>query len=656
MVPSSESKFQGLLESAPDAIVGVDAEGRIALVNSQTERLFGYRREELLGKLVEILVPQAARAIHPEYRGRYFGDPTTRPMGAGLQLAGRRKDGSEFPAEISLSALETEEGIIVSAAIRDVTDRKRAEAKFRGLLEAAPDAIVGVDTTGSITLVNTQTERLFGYQRGELIGQPVEILVPSALQGVHPRHRGEYFEHPTTRAMGAGTELAGRRKDGSEFPAEISLSALETEEGIIVSAAIRDVTDRKRAELEIKSARQEADRANRAKSEFLSRMSHELRTPLNAILGFAQLLELGKLDADQAESVHHILIGGNHLLRLIDEVMDISRIEAGRLDISLEPVQVAEAVSETLNLVRPLATERRVVLQTDYDATNNTWVRGDRQRLKQVLLNLVSNAVKYNRSGGRVSVSWAAYGDDRVRIRVVDTGLGIRAEQMGSLFVPFARLASEASDVAGTGLGLALSKGLMHGMGGRIGAESRRHVGSTFWVELDRADEQTYQPPPSDSFSVHTEGEPRARVLYVEDNLPNLRLIEQVLARRYRVEMIPTLQGSLALDLARQHLPDLILLDLHLPDIPGEEVLQRLQADPSTSEIPVIVVTADATPQSRSRLMSSGAFGFATKPIHVSRFLELVQEALDRADVRLMGGAATPRSALKRVQRDTESR
>ncbi len=245
--PSEQGTLRGLVEAAPDAIVAVDANGVIALVNAQTERLFGYSRDELVGQPVELLVPEHARAVHPERRGGYLADPQPRSMGVGMELAGRRKDGTEFPAEISLSAIETDEGPLVSAAVRDVSDRKRAEAKFRGLLEAAPDAIVGVGPDGLIALVNAQAERLFGYYRDEMVGEPVEILVPEGVRGIHPTRRSGYFTDPTPRPMGAGMELAGRRKDGTEFPAEISLSAIETEEGVLVSAAVRDVTDRRRA-------------------------------------------------------------------------------------------------------------------------------------------------------------------------------------------------------------------------------------------------------------------------------------------------------------------------------------------------------------------------------------------------------------------------
>jgi PAS domain S-box-containing protein len=512
-----------------------------------------------------------------------------------------------------------------------LTSSASRESTFQAMLDAAPDAMVGVNSDGVIVMVNVQTEAVFGYTRENLLGQQIEILVPERVTAVHPVHRADYFREPRTRPMGAAIELAGRRADGSEFPAEISLSSIQTDEGPVALAAIRDITERQKAEEETRGAREEADRANQAKSDFLSRVSHELRTPLNSILGFAQLLKMEALPQGQLRSVLQILEAGGHLLELIDEILDIEKIASGRMTLSLEPVHMGLILDETLKLIRPIADKDGVHLVQPPEEFD-IHVLADRQRLKQVFLNLLSNAVKFNRAGGDVRISGGRTADNSFRITVTDTGEGIAPQLMGELFTPFSRLGAERRGVEGTGLGLALSKNIVEGMGGSIAATSVPGEGSIFGVELPIAVGGPIQPQKPRLIPRPQEGEAGSRtILYIEDNLANLQLIEGILAYRPSIDLVSSMQGSLGIELARQHQPDLILLDLHLPDLSGDEVFRRLKADKATGAIPIVIVSADANKETLGRLERSGASSFITKPLNVEHFLEMVDEMLGQS-------------------------
>ncbi len=384
-----------------------------------------------------------------------------------------------------------------------------------------------------------------------------------------------------------------------------------------------EVAERRRAEAE-------AAAANQAKSEFLSRMSHELRTPLNAVLGFGQLLAMRVEQARDRESVEQILRGGRHLLALINEVLDISRIEAGRMALSPEPVQVAEAVQRVLDLARPLAAERRIRLEADPGTFGDRYVLADSQRLQQVLLNLVSNAIKYNREGGDVTLGCAGGADGRLRLSVADTGGGIPVALQARLFTPFDRLGAESGAVEGTGLGLTLSRRLVEAMGGVIGLESAESRGSTFWVELPETASPAAQAGLRGAAPGATAGAAAVRgtILYVEDNPSNLRLVERILAERPGIRLISVMQGRMGLSLAREHRPGLILADLHLPDISGEDVLREVLQDPALRDTPVIILSADATPGQSRRLLALGARAYLTKPFDVQELLAHVDAAL----------------------------
>jgi PAS domain S-box-containing protein len=479
-----EARYGELLESTPDGMLLVAETGHIVLANGNAERMFGYARGELQGLLVDTLVPHRVRAQHVGHRSGYLLEPRVRAMGAGAELQGRRKSGEEFPVEVSLSPLQTDDGPVVISAVRDVSDRFNATGRFRALLEAAPDAIVITDGQGRIVLANSQTDALFGYGREELIGRQVEMLLPERYREVHGRHREEYASQPKFRAMGAGLELFARHKDGREFPVEVSLSPISTEQGMLTSAAIRDITERKAVERRLQEQNTALARASEAKTNFLAGMSHELRTPLNAIIGFTGTLLMklpGPLTAEQEKQLRTVQWAGHHLLALINDLLDLTRIESGEARADIGPVDALEIADDAVTQVRAEAEAKGLELHLELPESEIV-IQNDRRALIQVLMNLLANAVKYT-DAGHVRLRLARDGD-QLRFDVEDTGIGIRAEDRNRLFKAFSRLERGNETRHGTGLGLYLSARLASLLRGRIELDSTIGAGSRFTLYI----------------------------------------------------------------------------------------------------------------------------------------------------------------------------
>ena len=484
--------------------------------------------------------------------------------------------------------------------------------------------------SGRFLLSNREFERVTGVAGDAITGRTVDELFAAPLAAAYRENDRRVLE--TNRGLEVEEIFL---HDGLPHTYHSIKFPLLNHDGrpYALCAVSIDITERKKTDDELKMARLEAERANRAKSDFLSRMSHDLRTPLNAILGFAQLLELDSPGEKAKESVAHILRGGAHLLALINEVLDISRIEAGHLSLSAEPVHAFEIVELAMDLVRPLAGQRGISLTVEKPGGDEVVVLADRQRLNQILLNLLSNAVKYNRTGGRVTVGFERVGA-RMRISVSDTGAGISPEKLALLFQPFERLGAEHTAVEGTGLGLALSRGLAEAMGGTLDVSSEADRGSTFWVELaltaapqPRVDAKSGSARAVATAHANTGG----TVLYIEDNRSNVRLMERVLERRSGVRLLHAATGGDGLRRAGAERPDLVLLDIDMPVLDGLSVIRKIRQEPDLADLPVVAVTSFAMQGDRDKAMAAGFTGYITKPVRAVALRQEVQQLLGRA-------------------------
>ena len=655
---SFRTRLAAVLDAATDFVgLVIDPVGNILSISRAVETIFGYTPAELIRQPLTSLIPDYRHFLQEsgwpdDLRSGDF------PSGS-IRMRGRRRSGESVPLEVSLGECIESGSRVIAGIIRDVTelasseeilerqaeDLRRSEEALRhqtrlvnSIVTSMADGVIAADENGDLVLYNPAAITLIGEQAlhsmrdaDTLAGLGYTLFLPDR------RTPCATDEMPLVRAVRGqivdGLELfvtTPHHPDG--FWMNTTARPMIDNDGVLRGGVLvfRDITEQKASREALRKAKDEAEAANRAKSEFLSRMSHELRTPMNAILGFAQLLEDEALTSEQRDAIARILKAARHLLGLINEVLDISRIEAGRLNIQMEPLRPFEIAQAAIELMTPLAAQRNIVVVPPPSSDAQWTIDADRQRLTQVLVNLLGNAIKYNREGGHVVVSFEGTADHRLRIKVADTGSGIAPELLGKLFVPFERLGAERSGIEGTGLGLAYSNRLVVAMGGTIGVSSELGKGSVFWIETPmRGIESNIDQVRPTASSEGSCSPPvmelgLATVLYIHDDPATFREVEGIFSRLPGYGLVSAERGSIGLQMAVQQAPELVLLDLQLPDIDGIEVLKELRKQTGARHTPIVVVSAGLSDEVRRRALDAGAHSCIAKPIQVRTFLDTI--------------------------------
>ena len=619
-----------ILRSAQEAIVVVDNAGDIVLANAKAENLFGYGPGELVGEKVEVLMPDAFRHKHAEHRERYHVKPRSRPLVSGLNLKGQKKNGHVFDAEIALTPVEVDDDVYVSSTIRDISGDDTSEAYFRNVLESAPDAMIIIDHFGLITVVNEQAEKMFGYTRKQLLGQEIEVLLPETHRDRHISHRAAYAADPAVRPMGSGLELHGRRRDGSIFPVEISLSPFTSTSGAFISSVIRDVTSRKEMEQELIAARQAAERANKANTAFLAAASHDLRQPVQALSLLNGALRRTVTDELAREMVQSQQTSLDAMTNLLNSLLDISRLDAGKVEPEIEEFRIQRLVDRLFSEFARQA--RHKGLDFTADTCETVVVRSDPNLLGEIIQNFVSNAIRYTDRGSVQLKCRAA--SDKLWIDVVDTGIGIDPKHFDEIFLEFQQIRTPGMEKEGFGLGLAIVKRLAELLGHEIAVDSDPGNGSTFSVCLPVA--STRRPssgPTQQAADVRKEHDVSGLIILIEDdvNVANAwgLLLE---AEGFRVAMAESAKEAAAVVNHLAEPPDLIISDFHLLDgSTGVEAVAMIRKE-FDANIPAFIVTGDTSKMVQDARTTRNCI-IMNKPVNTDRLLKGAIAAIETGRV-----------------------
>ncbi len=673
----SEARHQALLDSAVDAIMIINTHGAIKAFNPAAERLFGFSSDEVLGLNVNMLMPSPYLQEHDNYLRRYLETKEKRVIGIGREVIGKRKDGTVFPMNLSISEVTDGEERLFVGTVRDITHSKRteealrdSEARVRAILGTAVDAIITIDESGLIKSLNSAAQKMFGYSHHEMIGENVRMLMPDPYRGEHDGYLQKYQQTGTRRVIGIGREAVGRRRDGSTFPMELSVSEVRQGSRRYFTGIVRDITERKRyedrlresieessrshARLKIQAeelaqqathlseARKSAEAANRAKSDFLANMSHEIRTPMTAILGFAEQVSASLNRPEDCEALSIIRRNGEHLLKLINDILDISKIESGLFEIEKTTCDLRALIHDLMQSIGPKAARKKIGLTVNFATNVPVCIEADVLRLKQSLMNLLSNAVKFTEQGGvdlSVRMTEEFTTAPRLQMQICDTGIGIAAEHLDKLFIPFSQADTSVSRrFGGTGLGLAISKRLIELMGGDLQVKSILGSGSSFTITLPTGKIShsalgTSRQVSGPRLTKALQAEARVRdkplsILLAEDGVDNQKLIGLIL-RKAGHNLTIAEHGGVAIALYERAIAagqniDMILMDMQMPFVDGYEATRRLRS--MGCQIPIVALTAHAMVGDREKCLQAGCTEYMTKPIDRHALLQLIDE------------------------------